>query len=516
MRKFDTPREPGTVLTVVVQGRNRRNSICGIPTALLIFPEIFRMPTAKLTYETATWFTPRGLAVAVAVPCLIVAALLAWRMKADTSAAPAHPIERHDEPSAEASASGNEAHVDVVTPDPHGLGRKTVMPGTVHAFEYADLYAKTSGYLGEQSVDIGDRVKRGQVLARIDVPELKADVDEAQASLTRAKSAQAQTEARLLTQRAEAKASLALIELAKADVVKCQAQVDYRGSEYDRIKSLVLSQSVEKKLEDEQKNAYEAAQAALLAARASVDNAQAQAEAAQARVTQAEADVEHAKAEVEVANAVLEKAQVLWDYTEIKSPYDGVITARNFHRGAFILSADQGGTVPLLTVARTNLMRDVIQVSDEDVPYVNPGDKATIEIDALPGKKFVAEVSRMANAEDPRQKTMRVEVDLPNDDGLLREGMYGDATIELEPPSDALTVPSSALVEKADSQHGKIFVVRDHKAQLLSVILGQDDGRRVEILKGLDPKDQVVFSYRGTIEDGSPVIVNRAAVVKHE
>ncbi len=137
----------------------------------------------------------------VAVPCLLVAGLLAWRMEGKVAASPATQSIEHGEESAKSSSPRQEVRVDVVTPGQHGLGRKTVQPGTVHAFEYAELYAKTSGYLGEQNVDIGDRVMRGQVLARIEVPELKAGVDEAQASLTRANSAQAQTEARLLTQR---------------------------------------------------------------------------------------------------------------------------------------------------------------------------------------------------------------------------------------------------------------------------------------------------------------------------
>ncbi len=226
-------------------------------------------------------------------------------------------------------------------------------------------------------------------------------------------------------------------------------------------------------------------------------------------MAQAEADIEHAKAEVQVAAAVLAKAKVLWNYTKIESPYDGVITLRKFHRGAFILSADDGGTMPLLTVVRTDQMRVIVQVPDLDVPYVNVGDRATIDIDALPGKSFVGTVSRIANAEDPRQKTMRVEVDLPNPDGLLREGMYGGATIELESPSNALTVPSSALVEKGDNQNGKLYVVRDGKAHLLSVTIGQDDGRRMEIVRGLSPQDEVVAGFRGAIGEGVPVTVSK-------
>ena len=268
------------------------------------------MPTAKLKLGSTptAWLTPRGLAMIAAVPCLILIAFLGWRMKGGTPAAAAPATQRHAETPTESPAAISELHVDVVTPNPHGLGRKTVQPGTVHAFEYAELYAKTSGYLGEQNVDIGDRVKRGQVLARIEVPELKAGVDEAQASLARANGAQVRRpKPALLTQRAEAKAALATVKQAEAEVVRAKAQVVYRKSQYGRIKELVASQSVEKKLEDEQHEAYESSEATLLSAHAAVENAKAQADAAQARVTQAEADIEHAKAEVQVAAAVLRR-----------------------------------------------------------------------------------------------------------------------------------------------------------------------------------------------------------------
>ena len=282
--------------------------------------------------------------------------LLASWIEGKVAASPATQSAEHgEEPPAATTSPRQEVRVDVVSPAQHGLGRKTVQPGTVHAFEYAELYAKTSGYLGEQTVDIGDRVtatrpgsKKGVIEA---LRELKAGVDAAAGLWRAANSAQAQTEARLLTQRAEAKAALATVKQADAEVVRAKAQVVYRKSQYGRIKELVASESVEKKLEDEQHEAYESSEATLLSAHAAVENAKAQADAAQARVTQAEADIEHAKAEVQVAAAVLSKAKVLWNYTKIESPYDGVITLRKFHRGAFILSADDGGTMPLLTVA---------------------------------------------------------------------------------------------------------------------------------------------------------------------
>ena len=412
---------------------------------------------------------------------------------------------------AAAEVGAEAVRVDVVKPEAHGFGRTSTLPGEVHAFEYAELYAKASGYLGEQNVDIGDSVERGQLLARIDVPELAEDVKEAEASLERANSVVAQSEARVETSKAEVEAADALIEQTQAEIVRSEAQTKWRRSEYDRIKELVVAQSIEKKLEDEKLNAWQAARAAELAAHAAVDSAKAQANAARARVEQAKADLLHAHADVRVAQTVLDKARVLFSYTRIESPYKGVITARNFHRGAFIRSPDQGGSVPLLTVARTDKMRFVTVVGDLDVPYTNVGDKATIQIDALPGKVFTGTVSRMADVEDPRQKVMRVEIDLPNDDRLLREGMYSKRNaIELEPPSQALSVPASALVGASSNGTGEVYVVRDGKAHLMPITIasGQDNGLRMEVLSGLQPSDDVVVRYRGAIEDGAPVVVN--------
>jgi hypothetical protein len=101
---------------------------------------------------------------------------------------------------------------------------------------------------------------------------------------------------------------------------------------------------------------------------------------------------------------------------------------------------------------------------------------------------------------------MRTEVDLPNPSGRLRQGMYGNLTILLEPPSaDALTVPSSALIEAVQQGRGAVFVVRDGRTHRTAVRVGKDDGLRVEILSGLRPDDQVVTAYSGSVEDGEPV-----------
>jgi RND family efflux transporter MFP subunit len=447
------------------------------------------------------------LRIAVAlVVCAIGVSLAAWKSAGNGPAGVAPTVIPNADTKSE-QAGVQQVRVDVIKPSAHGLGRTATLPGDVHVFESAELYSKVSGYLAEQNVDIGDHVKRGQLLAVIDVPESATEVEEATASLERAKSVVTQNEARLQTARAEADAAVAQIGQMEAEVRRAIAQQNLRTKEYLRIKNLNDLHAIEEQIVDEKEDAKEVAIAAVGAAEAAVVSARAQATAAKARIGQADADVLHAKADVEVSRAKLEKAQVFLDYTKISSPYNGVITLRSFHRGDFISARSQGAADPLLTVARTDLMRVVVQLPDLDVPSADVGDKAVVTIDALPGKEFVGKISRTADAEDRKQKTMRTEIDLPNPHGELRAGMYGTVTIELEPPSDAMTIPSGALVGKTTDGKGKVYVVREGKARLVPIEMGQDNGLRMEVLSGLNPSDEVVISHTGAIGDGTPVTV---------
>jgi RND family efflux transporter MFP subunit len=195
-------------------------------------------------------------------------------------------------------------------------------------------------------------------------------------------------------------------------------------------------------------------------------------------------------------------------YTRLTALYDGVITARFFHPGAFIRSAAEGASTPLLTVMRTDRMRVVVHVPDLDVALLDPGDPATVVVDALKNRSFSGSVSRLARAENPTTRTIRVEIDLENPGGLLCEGMYGRATIELRPASKGLAVPASRGLGHSPSDQAKVYVVRDARVQVASVSLGADDGANIEILTGLGPDDLVVLNPRGVSDDGSPVDAN--------
>ena len=284
--------------------------------------------------------------------------------------------------------------VDVIRPGVGDMARSVPEPGTVKAFDYADLYAKVSGYLQEQNVDIGDSVKPDQLLAKISAPELVQAVDQARAQLDQAKSQVKLTEAGIDRAKADLEAAEANVGEKRADLKRETAYLAFRQIEYDRIRHLYDLRAIEEKLVDQNLKERDAAQAAENAAKAAIQTAIAEVAAKTAKIVEAQADLANAKAKVQVANAVLAKAKVFVDYLEIRAPkdYTGVITKRSFHVGDFIRAADQGGGTPLLVVARTDKMRVIMKMPETYVPYTDPGDPAVVELDALAGKEFHAKV----------------------------------------------------------------------------------------------------------------------------
>ncbi len=324
--------------------------------------------------------------------------------------------------------------VEVVKPKRGGMEMKTVQPGTVHAFEYAQLYAKVSGYVKVLNVDRGSRVKVDDLLVSLYVPELVAAVEQAKAALIRARAQVDMAKARVTTAEEKIKAKVAHQNESLAILQAATSNREYREKQYLRIKQLVDANSVEQKLLDEEEDRRASARASEFAAKAGVETAKAEVAEAKAMLAQAKADLEGADADVKVSQANLDEKQTWEAYTQIKSPYNGVVIFRGeaVHPGAFIQSADKGMNEPLLTVAQDDTMRTVIPVPDRDVPFCHIGDPAIIHVNALHDREFKGSVSRIAESEDVNDRTMRVEVDLPNPKHMLRDGMYGRAVIVLQ------------------------------------------------------------------------------------
>jgi HlyD family secretion protein len=410
-------------------------------------------------------------------------------------------------------SAGSLPNVEVVAPKRGGMQRTTNQPGSVMAFDFAPLYAKVSGYLSQLNVDRGSRVKKDELLLEIFDPELDAAVLQARAELDRAKASVDVAQSLVKVAKANVVAADAMRHKARADLQNAVAKREYRSKQLNRISDLAKRDAVEERLVDEQRDDYLSSMAAEQASHAGIETADAQYLESQAKQEQAEADLKAARADVGVAEANLKKAQVFLDYTKLRAPYDGVVIYRGeaVHPGAFIQSATEKVDQPLLTVAGDDVMRTIILVPDRDVAHCDLGDPAIVRIDALGGREYKGVVSRMAESEDIHDRTMRVEVDLPNPKHELRHGMWGRAEIILEKDTPNLTVPSSCIIDRNSQGEGAVQVVRDGKIYKQSIQIGRDDGVRGEILRGLEPNAQVVLQPDASMADGTSVKVESSA-----
>lgn len=432
-----------------------------------------------------------------------IAGGMGWFMTSGGPGRKLHAEERTALKMASESPAGT--RVETISPRKGESDRSTTQPGSIQAFESIRLFAGVSGYLKEQTVDIGDAVKRGQVLAIISVPELEKKAQRYEAELARARARVTQMASRVESAKADLDVAQSGITYAEATARSKAAELRFREKQLARMKDLFALKSIDERLVDEKTEQRDTAHEAERAARASIGSAKAQLAAATAKVAQAEADHLEAEAAVKVATAELEQQKVALEFATIRSPCDGVITFRSLFPGDYVRDADAGSLgQPLFIVECIDRFRVVVQVPDRDVPFTHRGDPAEIEVDALPGEIYKGKVSRISKSEDPQTRLMRVEIDLPNEDGQIAAGMYGRVRILLE-KSKALSLPFSALIGRVQNGRSSVFVVREGLARSVPVTVGGDNGVKVAILSGLTEKDAVVVNPPSGMADGTPV-----------
>jgi RND family efflux transporter MFP subunit len=445
------------------------------------------------------------IGVLVAVGAVGASFLIRWPINAAQPDSQSASVK--DKPAGSPSST---VRVTTMNPSTGGVARRTSLPCSAHWHDYADLYAKVSGYLDELKVDIGSRVKQGDVLAKIAVPELESDIEHAAATLEQSLAAVRQADARKKSAITGRQVAAATVAKADADLERWNAERTFRDKEHQRFTALNKSNSVQAAIVDEKLFQLQTVEAGFRAGEAAVLTAKEQLAAAEAQIELAEADLGVAQAQARVAKATLNKTRLYASFAEIVSPYDGVITARNFHRGEFIRAADKGSMQALLMVGRTDVIRVVVHIPDRDVPFAHAGDAVKIEFDSLPGRSFTGTLSRVSHSEDRATRSMRAEADLPNEDGLIVDQMYGRMQIELEPAAKTLTLPSYCLVGDLAQGRGQVYVVRGGVVKLQPVSVGAHDGVKVEIVDGLSTTDNVVVRPPAGLSDGTSVSAEKS------
>jgi RND family efflux transporter MFP subunit len=330
-------------------------------------------------------------------------------------------------------------------------GRSLTLPGNMVANQEALVNARATGYVRRWRVDIGDRVRAGDVLAELDTPDLEQQLEQARAAL---------------------KQKDAALEQAKANL-------DFARVTATREDAL-LAESLASQQDDDQARA-------------------------QAKIW--EANVLAARADIAAAQANVRELGQLVSFGRVVAPFDGRITQRNIDVGSLVTaggSSGASGAQPLFRIEAIDPVRVFVQVPQTFALSVKDGEPATVSVRQLPGRAFEGRVTRTAGALDPASRTLNVEIDVPNPTGELLGGMFAQATIAVTVPHRVVRVPSSAVI--SDARGNRVASVDGGgRVHLLAVTRGLDDGSDIELVDGLVGGEEIMVNPGGDVTDGTRV-----------
>jgi RND family efflux transporter MFP subunit len=332
-------------------------------------------------------------------------------------------------------------------------------------FQEIDVHAKVAGYVKTIAVDVGDRVKAGQLLAVLEIPELQDDMAQADAG---------------------AKRSEDEVTRAEADLERAQSahQIAHLGS--TRLASVMKQRPT-------------------LVAQQDIDEALGRDRITEAQVATAQAAVAAAREQVAVAEAGRNKTKTLFDYARIKAPFSGVITRRYADTGAMIQAGTSSQTqaMPIVRLSQNTRLRLAIQVPESDVAHIAVGQPVDVQVQAL-GQTFAGTVARVADKVSPDTRTMETEVDVPNPTLALVPGMYASASVTIARAPAALVAPLQAI-DRANGKTTVAVVGSGNRLETREVTVGIEAPDRIEIRSGLHENDLVVIGNRGQLKAGATV-----------
>jgi HlyD family secretion protein len=427
-----------------------------------------------------------------------------------TPTTPTTPTAIGAEPQSVPVIRGSQERVTAGKPVRKTLTISTTQPGWIHAVEEAPLQARVTGYVKAVNVDIGDEVQASQVLMTIDAPELLDEVSQNEALVAQAVAGETQAQAAVAAANAAVRTAQAQMAGIEAGMTRADGELQRWKAEYDRINDLASRGTVTQKLVDETLNQLRATEAAKAEASAKIDSYAAAVEEAQANVQKAEADVVAAKAQIDVAKANLARAKTIAGYTEIKAPFKGIITQRSVDTG-YSVSPNETNRSPLLVIARHDVVRVFTEVPELEAEWVTAtnskldavADTATVTIQGLNHRAFDASVTRTGWALDPKNRTLRTELDLDNREGTLRPGMYATVQIKLEERVNVLSLPVAAIVR--EGVNARCCAIVDGKIAYRPLKLGIRGGDDFEILSGIREDETIVLARAASLLEGQPV-----------
>ena len=339
-------------------------------------------------------------------------------------------------------------------------------------FQEVELHAKVAGYIRHISVDIGDKVHTGEVLATLDIPELTAQVEGADAGVR-------QTQEQ--------------ITRAKSEVLRAQADYDAVHSAAQRLQQV-------------------STQRPGLIAQQELDDALAKDRAAAAQVDAAKSAQSAVQQQLGVSRAGRQQVSAMADYSRITAPFNGIVTWRYADTGSLIQAGtSNAGSAPVVKIAQIDILRLRLPVPESLAAFVHTGDTASVHIQAL-GGTFPGKITRTTGELDPTTRTMQVEIDVPNKDGRLSPGMYADVSLNIQRAGNALIVPIQA-VDQSGSQPFVMLVDSANQVEKRPVSIGVSTANAVEITRGLSDGDKVIVANLSSFQPGERVAPQTSSMV---
>jgi RND family efflux transporter MFP subunit len=388
-----------------------------------------------------------GMYVAAGAALIAVGLVAAFFLGTHRRDRDAADLRRAAQESADAPIPVNVMHVEPAPAD-----NLLVLPGDARAFAETTIFARTSGYLSEWKVDIGDHVKAGQELARIDNPELDDQLVAAKAK----------------------------VEALRSDVRVAQTNADFAKVSADRWASAAPDGVVSVQERDQKNSEYASSLA----------------------------KVRSAEAQVKLGEADVQRLTTLEKFKSVVAPYAGTITQRHVDVGALVTAGSTTSTSSLFTIAQFDQIRIFVDVPQPAVADIKVGMPVTARVAEYPDRAFAGKVDRTADAIDPMSKMLRAQVLVPNAEHLLLPGMYAEVTFKSVRARPPLRIPAAALCLRPTGP--KVAVVADDgRVAFRDIKIGRDNGEYIEVASGLTGDESVALNIGNDVVDGSHIDARR-------
>lgn len=352
------------------------------------------------------------------------------------------------------------------------LSQGLTLAAEFRPYQEVDLHAKVAGYVKEIKVDVGDRVRQGQLIASLEIPEFTNDLTQAAATKKRSESDVAR---------------------ARSEVRRAQSVYDAANLTYSRLSAVSKARPN-------------------LIAQQEIDDALSKVQIAEAQVATANAAVAVAEEQVKVQEASIERVNTMSAYTTITAPFSGVITKRFADKGSMIQqgTASQTQAMPVVRLSQIDHLRLILPVPESVVPRIRVGRKVQVKVPSL-NQTFEGRVSRFAEKIDSATRTMETEVDVPNPRLILKPGMYAYADLELDQRSEVVTVPVQAVNRKGNK--ATVMLVNAQKRlELREIMMGMETPNSIEIVSGLNDGDLVVIGNLSQLKAGQLVVTKETII----